>query len=1195
MRRIWFLFVCLLAAGNAIAATTIVTGPNPSSLEQLAARELQKYQYAGTDSLLPIAAKADGDAIAIGTPASNPLVAKFKPQVGSLGDEGYLLKTFTDGKRKVLIVTGNTPNAVLYGAYALLEEYGFGFYLGGDAIPAKKPFALLDVNFSRKPALEIRGTLPWYNFFNSPTAWDFEDYAWFFDQLSKTKNNFIGFHVYDYEPFAAYEEDGKYKIGEPLCSTEVGTWGTVPMETRDFGFGTSKYFSRKYFGALPSLYRNDRERSIRDSQELLKRALDYAHARGLKTCLGFEVSGDPTDPANIDTLEKRLKHLTAQYPMLDYVWIWETEAMGLHGFDPPSLDSDLGAYYRRYEKELAYLDSPRKITEAVRLAIYTREAHRILREIAPNMRLILSGWGGDNHLHCTDFYPGLDKIVPQDVIFSALDNIVVSDKVSAAYGKLSPKREYWPIPWFEYDGDQWHPQPNASRWLNACRDSLEKGSRGVLGIHWRTRDVEESHAIMSQFAWNPNLTYEGFYADYAKRCFGQAHASEMADILMQLQSLGYRLVGGGGQAECGHFGWGSPIDPEKVGKLEGILAHLKSDRSDWSDLSDSQEERMTYLIATAEFALAYERTAQLLAPQGEVADLLKQARDKKVAGGNPEAAKLASEALAKLEAARFDEALDACARRVTNKGELGVLATVNAKAFAAYQAAKNELTALATPSPTPRGEGQGGGSVPSLSPINPNSVWPTDTPLPIKVVARMDGCRARVMYRSFGESESKTRYLGKPAERYFEGTIPSVGIGVEYAIELFGGGKVITRWPGEGLMHQVALISPIEPSRVVNVPKQVIPTISNLTATRGEGSVVLQWTAPEGRYEIGRAVGDGEFEPLKTVSDTWFEDRDVLPGKSCRYTVTPIGGKGVATREVQCPEIPNLPAPTLSVTPAQGKIILRWGKASLGTNGFLVNTAPSEQGPWTALDDKPVTMNNWSDHRFVARAEPGKTQYYQVIPLDRLGGKGQASNVVECSALEQGELSPILSLDFEGITPGTWGTVSAVESVNGVPVAHFKDGNYLVIPNRPEFSPDMEITLEMWVMLEKPGVIPVLLSHGLWQQDGYFLQILGGGVRFFVAGVGTLDAGRVEAGKSYHIAATYDGAEMAVYLNGALAGLRDASGVITPCGRNLYIGRYEYEDSQYQTECRITAVKLYPTALTPQDVKQEYDRLAGRL
>lgn len=609
MRYVLLLLTVALAIQT--FASGIDIGRNATALDMLAAKELQKYIHAATGEQLPITDGATGDIIAVGTPESNPLIKRLLSYAGDLGEEGYVLRTVSDGGRGVTLVAGKTSRGVLYGAYALLEEYGFGFYLGGDAVPEKQPFRLLEVDIVRKPAFKIRGTLPWYNFFNSPTAWDFEDYAWFFDNLVKTGNNFIGFHSYDAEPFCGYQEGGKYVWAEPVVSTAVSTWGTTPMKTGEFGGETSKYFHTDYFGSKPSLYRDDRERSIRDSEDLLAKALDYGKARGLKICVGFETGdADPTDPASIDRLEKRLRHLVAQYPMVDYIWIWEPEAQGLRGRDPLPLDSDFGAYYRKYEPTFAYLEDPRRITEAVRMTIYTREASRIVREIAPHVRLVVSGWGGDHHLRFSDMYVGMDKLVPKEIIFSALDDIVVAPTVSEAYGKLSKGREYWPIPWFEYDGDQWHPQPNAENWLNACRDALAKGSRGILGIHWRTRDVEESHAVMSQFAWKPDLTLEDFYAEYSARCFGEDHVAVLADILLEWQSLGYRLVGGSGQTECGTFAWGSPADPERGARVERSLSRLQAVYKDMIGRPgyERRAERVAYLMNTAEWALRYART-----------------------------------------------------------------------------------------------------------------------------------------------------------------------------------------------------------------------------------------------------------------------------------------------------------------------------------------------------------------------------------------------------------------------------------------------------------------------------------------------------------------------------------------------------------------------------------------------------------
>lgn len=1205
------LLAILILSTACVAQSSIVVGKGAKSLETQAAGELRKYLYAATGTLLPITTSAKGDAIAVGTPASNPLVRKFMPNAAKLGDEGYMLRTVKDGGHKVLIVTGKTPNGVLYGAYSLLEEYGYGFYLGGDAVPAKKGFKLLDLNVSRKPVFKIRGTLPWYNFFDSPTAWDYQDYVWFFDNLAKTKNNFIGFHSYDTEPFCAYEDGGKYTYGEPVVSTENPTWGTHSMKTSEFGFGTGKYFPDEYFGSKPSLYRNDRERSIKDSQDLLRRGLEYAHYRGIKTCVGFEVTAyDPTDPVAVQNLDKRLRHLIAQYPMLDYVWIWESEALGLRGQEPPALDSRFGAYYRKYEPTFAYLKDPRRITEAVRLVVYTNEASRILKEIAPGKRLILSGWGGDNHLHCTDFYPGMDKILPKDVIFSALDNIVISDKVSWAYGKLSPTREKWPIPWFEYDGDQWHNQANAERWLHACQDSLAKGSQGILGIHWRTRDVEESHAIMSQFAWNPKMTYEQFYAGYAKKTFGPEHASEMAKILIDLQALGCRWVGGSGQMECGGFQWGSPADPEKVKKLEGIRTQVQAVLGDLRTKPgyEHQAEYAKYLYDTIDWTLRYEQPAQALLPDGEVTRLLLKARAEKAAGKADEAAKTASEGLKTLSDCDFGAALDACARRVTDKGSMGMLATVNTKAYWAYREVAKELAQLAgTSYPA---EPDRGSSDCALSLVSPNTIWFTDQHLPVNMMAFGKPRKLLAEWGTTGNTQQKRAMASDRDRGGFIGfSVPQKtlkGKGIEYQFSLSGDGSTAI-WPGTGVVQPVLLVPPVPTSKPVAPPKPVKPTASHITVTPGQGcAFILQWKGQNARYEISRSETGGTFHSLFTVTGTWYEDRDVKPSTLYRYLVTPIGsagrGRTIASEIVLSPGKGSMPAPTVTATAKRGKVWLQWSKAPLGVSGYRIYSAPSASGPWARVPaPAQVPSNSFDAHLQVVHAESGKALYYRVVPVDRSGNEGTQSQPVACTALPAEELKPVLAEDFPAETdhlamPGrTWGGQPLLQSVNGAPVAYFQRGEYLAYEHRPEFNPDVELSLTMWVKLESAGAMPVMLGHGLWSLDGYFLQTYNGNVRFNLEDVGTLDAGHIEPGKWYHIAATYDGIAMKLYLNGREVGSQQASGKPKPSSRTLWIGRYEYPDDEYATDCRIAAVRIYNVGLTDREVATEYARLADKL
>ena len=186
-----------------------------------------------------------------------------------------------------------------------------------------------------------------------------------------------------------------------------------------------------------------------------------------------------------------------------------------------------------------------------------------LKTIAPDKRVVISGWGGDKWDRFTDLFPGLDEVLPKDIVFSALDNIdpTWEPNVSRFYGKLPADRQRWAIPWWESDGggsrhDQFMPQGNTKPFSVLLPDVLRKGCQGDLGIHWRSRAVEDVAAYMLDFAWNPTkTTYESFWSDFARRCFGEADAPEMAKILMELDALGPRWTGGGGQQECAGFTW----------------------------------------------------------------------------------------------------------------------------------------------------------------------------------------------------------------------------------------------------------------------------------------------------------------------------------------------------------------------------------------------------------------------------------------------------------------------------------------------------------------------------------------------------------------------------------------------------------------------------------------------------------------
>ncbi len=708
-----------------LAQASILIPPAAHPLEDLAARELQRYLWLLTDHLPPLRTEwtDHGPVLSVGRAAVGAAERVGRSlDLSPLGEQGLLLQTLREGNRPIVLIVGGSPVATQWAVYAFLEHLGCGFFLGGDALPPRQPDAPLpDLDIRARPVFAIRGTLPWYNFLNSPTVWNLADHRRFYDQLAKQRANFVGFHSYDYEPWAAYRDaHGRFRAGLPLCTSGSSDhlWGAVPTPASEYAFGTHQLYARDLFGADCALDYPTPQEGIEQQQAMLAEALAYARSRGIRSCLGFEVHGDPEAPDNQAALRQRITYLVQRYP-LDYLWIWQAEGRGGAGVLQPPRDVSLRAEESETEA-FRYLEDPGRIAEGVRISRYARQAHAFLREVAPGARLIVSGWGGDQWMRFTDFFEGLDQTLPGDVIFAALDNIdpTYEPNVSAVYGRLSPGRERWPIPWFESDGggtrrDQWGPQPNVTAFAPLLADARAKGCQGILGIHWRTRPVEEVAAYTFQWAWQPDLTPAEFFRHYSRVCYGPARAMRLAEIHAELERLGPRWTGAMGQVECHPFTWFSThghqlppeeaVPPYRAGRYPrpenlSALARIERDLVALLDQLSAAEaryaERLRYLLQTLRWVVRYDAAAKILYADGPVDAELRRAEELAAAGQRDAAREAGQRALGLLREAGFRQTVQTLAENVTNQGELGVLATVNGKAVAAYRALIRRLEAV---------------------------------------------------------------------------------------------------------------------------------------------------------------------------------------------------------------------------------------------------------------------------------------------------------------------------------------------------------------------------------------------------------------------------------------------------------------------------------------------------------------------
>lgn len=150
---LWLRYSPLSKSGKAAVAPhargLVVAGASPTAI---AARdELVRGLGGMLGAPTPLLDAVDRDGvILVGTPASLPLLARFKADLAALGDEGYLIRASTLDGHPVIVVAANTDAGALYGAFHLLRLVQTGRSLSG-------------IDILEKPRLRLRVLDHWDN------------------------------------------------------------------------------------------------------------------------------------------------------------------------------------------------------------------------------------------------------------------------------------------------------------------------------------------------------------------------------------------------------------------------------------------------------------------------------------------------------------------------------------------------------------------------------------------------------------------------------------------------------------------------------------------------------------------------------------------------------------------------------------------------------------------------------------------------------------------------------------------------------------------------------------------------------------------------------------------------------------------------------------------------------------------------
>jgi Malectin domain/Glycosyl hydrolase family 67 N-terminus len=500
-------------ARAAQAARTVIATPRQgSSIEILAAREVQRYVYLRTGRVLRIQ-ETDGslprqvNVIAVGQ-RDQALIRDGASQVSlpALGPESYWLKTVDQKDRQILLVTGADPVGTLYAAYRLAEHLGIRFYLHGDVIPGTRVDLKLPVlDEVKKPLFKLRGIQPFHDFPEGPDWWNTDDYLAIISQLPKLRMNFLGLHTYpegnpNAEPTVwiglreEIGEGGNVKASYPSSyqNTLRGNWGYSAKQTGDFAFGAGELFDRDDYGAdvmrgacpqptTPELCNGVFDRAA----AMLSVAFDQARRLGVKTCVGTETpltipkqvqdrlkaqGKDPQSSVVLQALYQGIFEHAAKTYRPDYYWFWTPEGWTWEGTKDAQVK-------RTLDDLLTAFGAAKKLSAPLQLAT--------------------CGWVLGPQQDRALF----DKALPKQIAVSCINREVGRTPVDKGFAEVSGRGK-WAIPWMEDDPALTSPQLWAGRMRRDAADALRYGCDGLMGIHWRTRVLGPNVAALAQAAWD---------------------------------------------------------------------------------------------------------------------------------------------------------------------------------------------------------------------------------------------------------------------------------------------------------------------------------------------------------------------------------------------------------------------------------------------------------------------------------------------------------------------------------------------------------------------------------------------------------------------------------------------------------------------------------------------------------------------
>jgi fibronectin type 3 domain-containing protein len=194
---------------------------------------------------------------------------------------------------------------------------------------------------------------------------------------------------------------------------------------------------------------------------------------------------------------------------------------------------------------------------------------------------------------------------------------------------------------------------------------------------------------------------------------------------------------------------------------------------------------------------------------------------------------------------------------------------------------------------------------------------------------------------------------------------------------------------------------------------------ANLTASAGNATVTLSWTATQGAtsYNVKRATKDGgPYTQVATPTTNGYTDSGVTNGTAYYYVVSSLTGDGESQNSTQASATPLPPPPApptdLRAIPDNTQVTLTW-TASDSATSYHVKRATTSGGPYTQI--AAPTSPTYTDTGLTN----GATYYYVVTAVNAAGESANSAEVSAVPAIPTIPLAPTNVVAAAGNTQAT--------------------------------------------------------------------------------------------------------------------------------------------------------------------------------